>query len=192
MRFASENELHRACGIIHQSLQSFFVTEQKRAPLVSGEAARKTDRQNFRVKNAIDVANGLRGFAQSLTALSLPIADKVNQAAFELLMCLPKLRVVNINDAAPKFGFGQVFLPVAEVFAVKRRKFRRHPGLGMNTICDAGYRHFVDRNAGPDIFPKRSTHFAVQFTDPIRMPAETQRQDGHAEWIIRIEARMTE
>src|SRR5205814_6185713 len=91
MRFACEDELHWARGIVHQSLQSLLVAEQKCGALVSGEAARKTDRQNFRVKNAIDVANGLRGLAQSFTALSFAIADKVDQAAFELLMCLPKL-----------------------------------------------------------------------------------------------------
>src|SRR5947199_6408688 len=57
--------LFRSRGVVHQSLQSFLVAEQKCGALVSGEAARKTDRQNFRVKNAIDVANGLRGLAQS-------------------------------------------------------------------------------------------------------------------------------
>ena len=43
MCFAREDELHRARGIIHQSLQSFLVTEQKRAAFVSDETARKPD-----------------------------------------------------------------------------------------------------------------------------------------------------
>ena len=192
MRFACEDELHRARGIVHQSLQSFLVAEQKCGALVSGEAARKTDRQNFRVKNAIDVANGLRGLAQSFTALSLPIANKVNQAAFELLMCLPKLRVVNINDAAPEFRFCEVFLPVPEVPAIERRKFGRHPRLGMNAVCDAGDRHFLDWNAGPDVFPKRSSNFTVQFTHTVRVPAQTQGEDSHAERILWIEACVAE
>ena len=57
MRFAGENELHWACRIIRQSLQSFLVAEQKRAALISGETARKTDGQNFRIKDAIYSAN---------------------------------------------------------------------------------------------------------------------------------------
>src|SRR6266496_3117711 len=52
MRFAGENELHWPRSIIHQSLQSLLVTEQKRAALVSGETARKSDGQNFLVELA--------------------------------------------------------------------------------------------------------------------------------------------
>src|SRR5206468_5226623 len=91
MRFACENELYWPRSIIHQSLQSLLVTEQKRAALVSGETARKPDGQCFRVKNPIHLANRLGGFAHSLATLSLPVADKIDQAAFKFLMCLPKL-----------------------------------------------------------------------------------------------------
>src|SRR5437762_12927335 len=103
-------------------------------------------------------------------------------------MSLPKSRVVNINDAPPKFRLGEVFLPVAEVPAIERRKFGRHPRLGMNAVCHAGDRHFLDRNAGPDVFPKRSSNFAVQFTHTVRVPAQTQSEDSHAERIVWIEA----
>ena len=107
-------------------------------------------------------------------------------------MCLPELRIGNINDAAPKFRFGQVFLPGAEMLAVKRRKLRCHPGLGMNTVRDAGNWHFVDRNARPHVFPKRSRHFAVQFTDAVCVPAETQRENGHTERVVWIEPCLAE
>src|SRR6516165_6158646 len=53
MRFASENELHRTCGIVRQAFQSFLVTEQQRPPLISGEPAGETDGQNFRIKNTV-------------------------------------------------------------------------------------------------------------------------------------------
>src|ERR1700741_4812564 len=99
-------------------------------------------------------------------------------------MRFPKLRVRNINDTAPKLRFGEVFLPSTEMFAVKRRKLRRHPSLGMNTVCDTSDRHFVDGDARPHIFPKRSSDFAVQFTDAICMPAETQRENGHTERVV--------
>ena len=93
--------------------------------------------------------------------MSFPIADKVNQAEFELLMRIPKFRVVNINDAAPKFRFGKMFLPVAEVLAIKRCELRRHPGFGMDPVGDVGNGHFMDWNARPDILPKRSADLAV-------------------------------
>src|SRR5260370_36687331 len=105
MRFACEDELHRASGVVHQSLQSFLVAEQKRAAFVGGETARKTDRQNFRVQNAINLANRLGRFAHSLTTLSLSVANKVYQASFEFLVCVPKLRIGNIDDAATEFRF---------------------------------------------------------------------------------------
>ena len=107
-------------------------------------------------------------------------------------MCLPELRVVNINNAAPKLGLGQVFFPGTEMLSVKRGKLRCHPGLGMNTVCNTRNRHFVDRDARPHIFPERPSHFAVQFAHAIRVPAETQRQDGHAKRIVRIQARVAE
>src|SRR5438270_12598163 len=124
--------------------------------------------------------------------MSLPIPDEIYQAAFELLMCLPKLRVVNIDDAAPKLGFGQVFLPVAEMLLVKVRKLRSHPRLSVNTVGDAGDRYFVNRNARPHIFPKRASDFTVHITDAIRVSAKAQRQDGHAERIVRMDSSMAE
>src|SRR6185369_13186288 len=57
MRFACENKLHRARRIVHQSFQSFLVAEQKCAAFVSGEPSRKSDGQNFWIKNAVDSAN---------------------------------------------------------------------------------------------------------------------------------------
>ena len=57
----------------------------------------------------------------------------------------------------------------------------------MHAVSNAGDRHFVDWNAGPHIFPKRSSNFTVQFADAVGVAAKTQRQDGHAERIIRIE-----
>ena len=78
------------------------------------------------------------------------------------------------------------------MLSVKRGKLGRHPRFGVNAVGDVGDRHFVDRDASPDIFPERARHFAVQFADAIRAPAEAQRQDGHAERIIRIESGVAE
>src|SRR5215208_4536469 len=60
-------------------------------------------------------------------------------------MRLPQLRVGNIDDAAPKIRFSQVLLPVAEMLAIKCRKLRRHPCLGVHAIRDTGNRHLVHR-----------------------------------------------
>ena len=90
-------------------------------------------------------------------------------------MRVPKLRVGNIDDAAPKIGLGQMLLPIAEMLAIERRKLRRHPGFCMDAVRDVGNWHFVDRNTGPHIFPKRSCHFTVQFADGVCVSAETKR-----------------
>src|SRR6478735_11153162 len=131
MRFACKNELHRARRIVHQAFQSFLVAEQKCAPLVSRESSRETDGQNFRIKNTINPANRLRRLAQSFAALSLAVANKIDEAAFKLLMRLPQLRIRNVDDAAPKIRFSQVLLPIAEMLAIKPRKLRCHPRFGM-------------------------------------------------------------
>ena len=101
-------------------------------------------------------------------------------------MRIPKFRVVNINDAAPKFRFGKMFLPVAEVLAIKRRELRRHPGFGGGPVCNVGNRHFVDWNADQTSFQRdRLTSPCNLLT--LGVAAKTQRQDGHAKGIIWIE-----
>ena len=161
MRFACEDELHRPRGVVEQSLQPFLVAEQERAAFVSRETACKADSQNFRIENAIDFANGLRRFAHALAASSHPFAYKLNETQFKFLMRLPELCIRNIDDAAPKLGLSQMFLPCAEMLLIKRRKFRRHPGLGVDTVRDAGDRDFLHWDTGPDVFPKRSSYLAV-------------------------------
>src|SRR5246127_5529984 len=106
MRFAGKNELHWARCIVHQAFQSFFVGEQKCAALISYEPPRKTDGQNFRIKNAIDFANRLRRFAQSFTALSFAIANKIDEMlAIECrkLGCHPSLGMNTIGDTGDRY-----------------------------------------------------------------------------------------
>src|SRR3954453_8460173 len=153
MRFACENELHRPRCIVRQSLQSFLVAEQKCAALISREPSRETDRQNFRIKDTINSANRLWRFTQSFAALSLTNANKNNEAAFKLLMRLPQLRFRYVDNAAPKIWLSQVLLPIAEMLAIKRRKFGGHPSLRVHAIRNTGDRHLVHRHAGPDTFP---------------------------------------
>ena len=183
MRFARENELHRPRRVVEQLLQSLFVAEQKRAAFVSGETPRKSDRQNFRIENAIDVANRFRRIADALALRAHAFAHELDQTQFELLVRVPKLRVGNIHDAAPEIFVRKMFFPFAEMFSVKRGKLRRHPGFGVHAVGDARDRHFVHRHARPNIFPKRPADVAVQFADAVSVPAETQRQDRHAERI---------
>ena len=82
-------------------------------------------------------------------------------------MRFPKLRVRNVDHAAPEIGLGDVFLPFTEIFSIERGKLRRHPGLGVNPVRHTRDRHFVRRHATPDVFPKRATDFAMQSADAI-------------------------
>src|SRR6266513_5546076 len=59
MRLACENELHRPCRIVEQSLQTFPVAKQERAAFISRETPGKADRQNFRIEHTIHLANCL-------------------------------------------------------------------------------------------------------------------------------------
>src|SRR6266513_1268217 len=107
-------------------------------------------------------------------------------------MCVPKLRIGNIDNTTPELRLGEVFLPCTEMLAIKCRELGRHPGFRMDPVCDVGDRHFMDWNASPNIFTTRSGDFAVQFANPIGMAAKTQCEDGHTERIVWINARVTE
>src|SRR5882724_4997501 len=192
MRFACENELHGSRRVVEQSLQSFLVAEQEGTAFVSRETACKADGQNFRIKNSIDLADALERFPHALATPSLPFAYKLNKTHFKFLVRLPELCIRNIDDTAPKLRFNQMFFPRAEMPLIKRRELRRHPGLRVDTIRDASDRHFLHRHAGPDVFPKRSSDFAVQFAHAVGVPAQPQRKNSHTERVARINAGLTE
>src|SRR4029453_14334974 len=99
MRFACENELHGSRCVIEQSSQPFLVAKQERGPFVSRKTARKTDSQNFRVKNPIRLAKGFRRFSQALAAPPLPFADKLNETQLSLVMGPPKFCIRNYDHA---------------------------------------------------------------------------------------------
>src|SRR5438874_11484294 len=120
--------------------------------------------------------------------MSFAVTQKSNEAVLGLLRRLPPLGVRSVDYAAPKIRFSQVLLPIAEMLAIKCSKFRRHPRFRMDAIRDTGNGHLVHRNARPHIFPERTAHFTVQFTDPIRVAAEAQCKDGHTERLVGIEA----
>ena len=172
MRFAGEDELHRPRLVVEQTLQAFLIAEEQRAAFVGREAARESDRQNFRIENAIDAADRFRRFAGAFARHADALPHKLDQAQFQFLVRLPKLRVGNIDHAAPEIRVGQMLLPIAQILLVERGELRRHPGLGVNAIGDAGDRNFVPRHAGPDILPKRPADFAVQLAHAVRMPAD--------------------
>ena len=65
MRFAGENELHRPRGVVEQLVQAILIAEQERAAFVGGETSRKTDRQNFRIENAIGRREWIRAIRRS-------------------------------------------------------------------------------------------------------------------------------
>ena len=103
-------------------------------------------------------------------------------------MRLPKLRIGNVDDATPEIRLSELLFPIAEVLVIERGKLRRHPGFGVNAVGDTDDRHFVNGHAGPNIFPERATHFAVQFAHAVRLPAEPQSKNRHAESIGGIDA----
>ena len=192
MRFTCENELHRPRCIAEQPLQPLLVAEQKCRTFVSRETTRKTHGQDFWVKNAIRLANRFWRYSQTLALASHPLSHKLNQTELEFLMGFPKLRIRDVDHASPELGLGQMFLPCAEMFAIKRRELGRHPRFRMNTVGDTGNRHLMHWHPGPDIFPKRSGDVAVQFAHAIGVPTKTQCEDSHAKRIVWINARLSE
>ena len=187
MRFARENELHRPCRIVEQSLESFLVAEQERAAFISRETPGKPNRQNFRIEDTIHFANCLGRFAEPLPPQPHPFSHKFDKTELKFLMRLPKLRIRDVDDTAPKFRFGQMFFPCAKMLAVKRRKLWRHPGFCVNTVCHAGDWYLMHGHPDPDILPKRLGDFAMQLAHPIGVSAQAQCQNGHAKGVVWID-----
>ena len=187
MRFAGENELHRPRGVVEQTVQPLLVAEQKRAAFVGGETARETDRQNFRIENAVDAADRFRRFAQRVRARSRTRSRTNSTRRSFSFWCVSQSCASGISiTPRQKSGSVRCSSQSPRYFCVERGELRRHPRLGMHAVGDARDRNFVSRHAGPDIFPKRSADFAVQFAHAVRLPAHAQRQNRHAESIERI------
>src|SRR5438874_5831805 len=62
----------------------------------------------------------------------------------------------------------------------------------MNPVSYVSDGNFVRGDAGPDVFPKAATHFAVQFADAVGMAAQAQGQDRHAKWIGGVDSGLAE
>src|SRR5207245_5139104 len=100
-------------------------------------------------------------------------------------MRLPQLRIGDIDHAAPEFWFGQMFLPYAEMLAIKRRELGCHPGFCVDTVRDAGDRHLVHRHANPDVFPKRSGDISMHLAHAISLQTATQRPEQTTTLLLR-------
>ena len=88
-------------------------------------------------------------------------------------MRLPELRVGNIDHARARNPGRSGALPNRRDIGVERGELRRHPGLGVDAVGDAGDRNFVLRHTRPDILPKRPADFAVQFAHAVRVAARS-------------------
>src|SRR5947209_1250788 len=96
----------------------------------------------------------------------------------------PQNLVRDIDHSAPVLDVGQVVSPIcAQIFLVDPVKFGCGPGFGMNAIGDAGYRHLLQWDSGPDILPQPFADFAMELADSVGMTACAQSQDRHAEQL---------
>src|SRR5689334_7626771 len=101
MRFSSKNKLDWALGILHQPEKPLSMTEQQRPAFVSREAASETDRQDIGIENTIDLTELFGRFAQANAMTAQAVANKIDQAALQQLMCFPQNVVRNVNHPAP-------------------------------------------------------------------------------------------
>ena len=191
MRFPCKYKLHRMFSVAQHPTKPVQIGEQQRATLVCRKPSGKADCQNFRIQNAVGFPDVFRGFTKAGPLIASAFAGDFDEPLLKHLMGFPEFLIRNIDYATPEIGFHQMFFPVAQIFVVKGRELRSHPGLGMNPVGDAGNRHFLFRNASPHIFPEAAAHVAMKRTDAVGVTTGAERQDGHAERFMRIGPSLT-
>ena len=105
-------------------------------------------------------------------------------------MGVPEFFVGDVDDATPELGVAEVFLPVGEVFAVERLKFRGEPRFGVDAVGDGADGHFVLGHAGPDVLPQPLADFAVELAHAVGVAAGAQGEDGHREGVHLVDGRL--
>src|ERR1700729_3675160 len=138
MGLARENELDGALGVLNQAEESFLLTEKQSTTFVSRKSGGKPDRQDVRVKNAVDLAQLLGRFTEQDTLATQSVANKIDQTSFQQMMRFPQHFVGDIHHSAPVIRVGEMFLPIgAEIFCVNAMKLRSGPCFGVDPIGNA-------------------------------------------------------
>jgi hypothetical protein len=101
---AGHDELDRAIPVTEDSLQTIRVIEDKRAPFVGGEPARKADGQGPRVKNLVGKGGVSRRGAPRFQLGSQPAPSEGHQAFPSTLVGPPQLLGGNALNAGPNAG----------------------------------------------------------------------------------------
>ncbi len=119
VRFAREDDLHRAFRVIDDAFEPFHVAENKRGAFIRREPPREADNQRVGVQHALELRHLERAFAEAQVMLAQMAARILDEGVFAFYVCMPQCFVGNLRDRLPERGFIDMVLPIRAQVALK-------------------------------------------------------------------------
>ena len=95
-------------------------------------------------------------------------------------MGMPELFIVHLLQPVAVIGVANGHVPVRTDVALEQQAgFRRRPGRNVDTVGHVGDRHFIFRNAGPEMMPHPAGDGPVELTDAIAVGRHAFAEDKH-------------
>src|SRR5688500_4968224 len=173
MRLAGKDQLDGPPLIEKDFPNAIHVLEDQRSAFVSGEAARKSDRQSFRIEERSHRDNLPRVDVIQRPAAARPLARKCQKLTLELLVHIPEFLVRNVLYAIPEGDFVVVVHPIGSKMPIEHLSYlRRDPSRRMHAVGDMCNRNVVFSNLRINILPHAAGDAAMQFTDAVAKPGK--------------------
>src|ERR1022692_1132272 len=106
-----ENKLHRPIRVVYDGSQLFDIRQNQIGPLVSGKAARESNRQCIGAERAAQTLQGFPHFAAVLRLFHGAHANEIQEPRFQTEMRLPELAIVHVFNSLPGARLAAEFLP---------------------------------------------------------------------------------
>ena len=186
MGLAGHDQLHRALLVAQEAREAVRVPEEQVGALVGGEPPREADGERVGAQDVV-------GLAAPHAQGPLPreaAAREHHQALAAQLVDAPELPGGDVLRAVPHRGvLGPLAQRRADVALEQLVHLAAEPARRVDPVGDAGDRHLVDRQVGPEPAPHAPGRVAVQLGDAVGEARGAQRQRRHPELGIAVRVR---
>ncbi len=171
MRLTRENKLHRPRRVVDDRRKTVEIAEQQCRTFVGSKPTRKANRENAWVQNAPRRPDLLGATLRTRAVASEVLPDKFNQSLFELLVRLPKFRILPAHRLSPELRIGHAVFPVDGTGVLEKLlKLWRHPRLRVDAVGDVANRDFLRRQSRPEALPHLPRDAPMNRTHAVGLP----------------------
>ena len=196
MRFAGEDDLHRAVLIGDERHKAVEIAENEVGAFVSGEAAREADGERVGLKEQTAGDHLAGGELTVFPLLAGAFIGKVHQFVLEVAADRPQFVIRDIEDAVPGKRVVNAIQPVqADVRVKEQTQTAGKPGGGVHTVGDVMDGHVFSLTLRPEEVPHLAGDDAMQIRNGVGAFGELEGEHGHDEGIspgLRLAAQVNE